>query len=109
MELGGNANASAYLKKLGREGFEGYKNDFSKKYELQLGKKVADRLREEASAGPADLDPEPPVSVSRKAQEKPVEPAEAEETQQAEEASGQKPAEQGGFKAKKFAVAFTPK
>lgn len=40
MEMGGNANAKNYLKNLGKETFEGYKNDFSKKYGTALTKKV---------------------------------------------------------------------
>jgi hypothetical protein len=40
MELGGNAHAKNYLKSLGKETFEGYKNDFSKKYGTALTKKV---------------------------------------------------------------------
>ena len=106
MEVGGNSNATAYLKKLGKESFEGYKNDFSKKYDLLLSKKVAEKLRDE----PAPLvEEEPEHPAPKKPTEKPQPAASLQESMPEEEAPEPKPAEQGGFKAKKFAVTFNPK
>lgn len=47
MELGGNHNAHAYLKKINKDTFDGYKNEQSKKYENALMKRVSDKLKEE--------------------------------------------------------------
>jgi hypothetical protein len=52
MELGGNPNATAYLKKLGKENFEGYKGEFAKKYVAQLQKRVDEKMAEIAAENP---------------------------------------------------------
>lgn len=107
MELGGNQNARDYLKKLGKESFEGYKADFGRKYVSQLEKKVQTALQRDGGQEVAPIEVRK-VEVVQK-QEEPIEKKTAVEEPKKEEDMATTTIDKSQLKSKKFAVTFTPK
>lgn len=107
MELGGNVNAREYLKKLGKESFEGYKPDFARKYVALLAKKIDAKLEEEGeTVGSSPVVEKKPVAAERK--EEAVKPQPVVEEKK-EEDLATTPIDKNNLRSKKFAVTFTSK
>lgn len=108
IELGGNLNAREYLKKLGKESFEGYRGDFARKYVDVLTKKVNEKMKEFAtgsSGAPAEVVKKQEPKIEEVVVEKPApESPELKETK----SNPAKP-DEGALKSKKLAVTFQPK
>ena len=118
MEVGGNVAANSYLKKTGKETFEGYKTDFAKKYSTQLAKKVDEKMEEysgdqilQIEARPAEKKPtksslyvveEPQPIIENTDVSKP-------EKEKNEEELQTMTLDSNNLKSKKFAVTFNSK
>lgn len=107
MELGGNQNAREYLKKMGKESFEGYKGDLARKYVAQLSKKVEAALENQsADEEPENSTPkEQPVLKKEDVLPKKSVPEDIKK----EEDTPTNTIDKSQMKSKKFAVTFTPK
>ena len=108
IEVGGNLNAREYLKKLGKESFEGYRGDFARKYVDTLTKKVNEKMKDfitGSTGGPQVIPKKQEVIIEEVVIEKPAtETPELKETK-----SNTLKADEGALKSKKLAVTFQPK
>lgn len=107
MEIGGNLNARDYLKKIGKESFEGYKADFARKYVAQLEKKVQAGLQRGGGQDSPTIE-EKRVEVQPK-KEEPEAKKTTDEEPKKEQDMATTPIDKSQMKSKKFAVTFTPK
>jgi hypothetical protein len=107
MELGGNVNAREYLKKAGKESFEGYKPDFARKYVALLAKKVDAKLEEEGETVEArPIEEKKPIIEEKKEDVSKTKPVVEEKK---EEDLVTAPIDKSNLKSKKFAVTFNSK
>jgi hypothetical protein len=107
MELGGNVNAREYLKKLGKESFEGYKTEFSRKYVALLTKKVEAKLEEEGET--SDVNPIEEKKIVREEKKEEVPKTKPIVEEKKEEDLEIAPIDKSNLKSKKFAVVFSSK
>jgi ADP-ribosylation factor GTPase-activating protein 2/3 len=107
MELGGNVNAREYLKKLGKESFEGYKVEFARKYVSLLAKKVEAKLEDEGESPHAHTSEEKKTTGEIK-KEDAIKTTPVTEDKKEEEMATT-PIDKNNLKSKKFAVTFNSK
>lgn len=107
MELGGNVNAREYLKKMGKESFEGYKPEFARKYVALLTKKIDAKLEEEGGAFEASPIEEK-KAITEVKKEEAVKPKPVLEEKKEEDLETT-PIDKSNLKSKKFTVSFASK